>query len=1009
MTMNPSARCYDLVAEHWQAADHTLITLFRAVVARQPETLALVGGEQRYSYRQLDEISDRLAGYLIAQGVTPRSIVAILLDKSADYILTALAALKAQAAYLPLELAYPQRFIEQIFQEAEPALVVTKTTHCPQLPSDATPRVLLDSDPWQAAIPLEGSAPTVINGSDLAILGYSSGTTGQPKGVKVSHRATLYAYARFWQELVELNDVTHFAYTTFIAWDALNPLSAGASGFVVPDAYCYDPLRLVNFFEQHQINHTVFTPSLLNSILLRLPVEELRQKLRTLELIWLGGEVTTHTLVARAMDALPQTTLLNNYGPTECFVITQGKLRRDDPLNPSSCASVGYVLPEMTIRLQNEQGEPVHRGEVGELLATGPCLADGYLAKPQLTAEKFITLEGVTYYRTGDDAFLLEDGRLVVTGRHDSTVKVRGYNINLSAVEAVLKKEADVADCVVLAIGEEGEDKYLAAFVVPTATTPWQVDKVTLSAPELSQLLAHHLAHYMIPTAYLALEAIPIDSASQKADKGQLRQMAKTARSRPSPALSLSHQSPQELSPREQQVLLRTVVEQLLSLPPHSLLFHESLFDKGLHSLMAVELALRIEELFGCRIFIEDIFQLNSITALIAHIHGHHVKNHDSLLADAEFHWSEPLPPLAVNGLAAAQQILITGATGFIGSYMLHELLHRTQATLVCLVRPHQRPPLERILRRFQFHQLEEPADLHQRVRFVWGNLSEPAFGLEPAEYQQLCGSIDMVFHCAAMVNFILSYQQMKTTNVDGTQELLRFALRQRLKPVHYISTTGVYPEPSAALVEVEQFDEVIVPEALIPRLYTGYSISKCVAEKVIDYALKIGVPINRYRPGNVGPDCRHHIANPQDTLLLVLNACRRIRAAPMDKAWYFEATPVDFVVEAIVSIAEQQQPLGQSLNITSTPIEANRVFQRLLERGEIEELIPFTQWLKRLQQVGRECGEPMLQIMADTILTEEKFFIADPGLSTRQFDAQLRACGLEMPVMSADYCVAFR
>ncbi len=1006
-----------LVFTAWQQSEQNLVTLFRTVAAQQPEVLAVVGADgTAWSYRQLDQLSDQLAGCLQMQGVKPRTVVALLLDKSPDYILAALAILKTGAAYLPLELAYPTRFIENIFQEAKPAAVISKRACMAALPANhSVASVILDECDWHETNRSVVLDNPPISGADLAILGYSSGTTGRPKGVLVSHQAALYAYAKFWQDLQNVGEVDRFAYTTFIAWDALNPLSAGATGFVVPDAYCYDPLRLVGFFQQHNIQHTVFTPSLLNSVLLRIPAGELHSKLAALNLIWLGGEVTTHDLVIRALDRLPHTTFMNNYGPTECFVITQGVLQREDGLNASHCASVGRVLPEMMIRLQNEQGQLVAPGETGELLATGPCLADGYLANPELTAEKFIAIDGVTYYKTGDDAFLLADGRLVITGRHDSTVKVRGYNVNLAAIEALLKQETDIADCVVLAVGAEGQDKYLVAFVVATANAGWKVDEVTASCPPLSQRLGHQLAHYMVPSVYFQLDSIPVDQSSQKADKKQLLALAQSqSNTQHQGSLLPSHvSSALELSLNQQQELLRTVAERLLRLASHSLSFHDNLFDKGLHSLLAVELAMQIEGLFGCRIFIEEIFSLNSVTSLIAHIHGHQFKTPSNIIADGNFTWPTDVPPAtnAIVPLPQAQHLLLTGVTGFVGIYMLCELLRHSKATITCLVRTHERTPQQRIEQQLAYYQLAvDRAGLEQRVNFVVGNLSLPQFGMADTDYQALCQNIDLIFHCAAAVNFIFSYSQLKTTNVDGTRHLAQFALTGRRKMIHFVSTTGVYPEPQIGSDgSVELFGEDIVPEALLPRLYTGYSVSKCVAEKVVQNAQTLGLAINLYRPGNIGSDQVRHIANPQDTLLLVLNACRKIRAAPCDKAWYFEATPVDFVVEAIVAIAGQEQQPGQCLNIYSEPLEANRVFELLYQRGEIDTMLPFADWLQRLRQVGRATNQPMLQIMADTILTEEKFFIQESGLSQQNFQTQLQRCALTLPLMTPSYCIAMR
>jgi amino acid adenylation domain-containing protein/thioester reductase-like protein len=1014
--MTSGAHVERLVFDAWREPEQNLVTLFKAVVKQQPDKPALVAAEgTTWTYRQLDDISDRLAAWLQRQSVTPRSVVAMLLDKSLDYIVAALAIFKAHAAYLPIELAYPPRFVEHLLQQAKPSAVISKRSCMSVLPAEFMPiTVLLDEYDWQSAeyrplAPLD--SPIV--GKDLAILGYSSGTTGQPKGVLVSHRAVLYAYARFWQDVHGLGEIDRFAYSTFLAWDALNPLCAGGTGFVVPDCYCYDPIRLIGFFEHHRIQHTVFTPSLLNTVLLRVPTEELQAKLTALRLIWLGGEVTTHDLLVRALDRLPKATFVNNYGPVECFVIAQGVLNRDDGLNPAHCVPVGYVLPEMAIRLQNEKGELVAPGETGELYATGPCLADGYLGNPELTAEKFISINGATYYKTGDDAFLQADGRLVITGRHDSTVKVRGYNVNLAAIETLLKQESDISDCVVLAVGQEGEDKYLVAFVVAAPAASWEVDEVSASCIVLSKRLAGQLAHYMIPSVYFQVKSIPVDPASQKADKKQLLRMAQ-ARNHSQPQASLlpaNVTSALELSLREQNTLLLNVAERLLRMPLHSLALHDNLFENGLHSLLAVDLAMHIEELFGCRIPIEDIFSLNSVSALLDHVHGHHFETSGRIITDAEFSWPEGIP-LASNEiipLPRATHILLTGATGFVGLYMLRELLLRTTATITCLLRTRKEAPEKRLQALFAYYQiLPDEAWLGQRVRFVEGDLAVPRFGLAEADYDRLCREVDIVFHCAGGVNFIYSYSQLKSANVDANRHLAIFALTLRRKMIHFVSSTGVYPEPGPHNEgDAGFFSENINPEILLPGLRTGYSLSKCVGEQVLQNIQKLGLATNIYRPGNIGSDRINHIANPHDTLLLVLDACRKIRAAPGDRSWFFELTPVDYVVSTIVDIANREDLAGLPFNIYSDSLEADRVFELLLQRGEIDTLLSFADWLQRLRQVGRATHQPMLQIVANTILIEERYFVQEPLISRENLQSYLNDTHSTIPAITPEYCAA--
>ena len=322
------------ILDLWEKPSTTLHAVFRRTAGKYPERVALVDGNNVLSYQVLDQWSDSLAGYLQQSGVKSGDIVGIYMEKCHEYILACLAILKAGGAYLPLELAYPPAMLQYIFEEAQPAFILTKSTVSEQLPISNVPFLEMDQDAvWKTYRSVHDEKVTV-TAKNIAILGYSSGTTGKPKGIPVSHRATLYAHAKFWEEVWNLGDIERFAFTTFMAWDAVSPLQMGATGFIVPDNLSGDPKYLAQFIEEHKINHTVLTPSLLSSLLNRLSPDILKKQLKSLNILWVGGEVSTPELVNRTLEILPQLNLINNYGPVECFVIAQGRLRKTTPPPP---------------------------------------------------------------------------------------------------------------------------------------------------------------------------------------------------------------------------------------------------------------------------------------------------------------------------------------------------------------------------------------------------------------------------------------------------------------------------------------------------------------------------------------------------------------------------------------------------------------------------------------------------------------------------------------------------
>lgn len=965
----------------------TLHGLFAKQARRQPNAIALVDGDVRLTYRELDLLSNRLANHLLRYRIQPGEAVGILLEKCYEYVVACLAILKAGGAFLHLEQAYPDNFLRQIFADAAPKVVLTKRVYAPRMMAHNVCALAMDDSGWLAApdTPLHSAV-----GSDhLAIIGYSSGSTGTPKGVCVSHRATLYAHQQFWDELSGIEEKGRFAYSAFLVWDVLSPLVTGHTGFMVPDEVSFDPQRLIAFFAQHRINHTFLTPSLLSAILQNTEPALLAQQMQTLRVVWVGGEVMTQPLVNETLALLPHLTLINNYGPTECFVITQGKLTAHDPVTPTVCA-VGRVLDGMTVLILDEDLRPVPHGEVGELYASGPCLADGYLNNPRLTAEKFVSIGEKLFYKTGDSARFLEDGRLTILGRRDAMLKIRSYNVNLLAIEETLRRHPKVADCVVAAYGESGDDLYLVAYLV--ASPGVGVENYT--CPPLVSYLREQLPFYMVPHVYVALDTLPLSPVSGKLDKSALpRPLAQEPRARPvweGPALEMSVAAQEEL-----------LVALLTELLPHGFVKAEDdFFDLGLHSLLAAQLTTRIREIFGVDLSVAALYQHASVRALVAHFHGQEQRQamdwQREALLDPDI--GRSLDSGRHSGVL--DSVLLTGATGFVGMFLLAELLNAGPARRVhCLVRSADR--LHEIFGKLQRYGLWQ-AGFEERIQPLVGDLSRPRLGWSPATFDRHAQEIQAIFHAGAWVNMMYPYQTLKPTNVDGTQEMIRLATAGCAKPLHYISTLGIFPDGNPA-----RFAEDCEIDRYIGQLVTGYSQSKWVAEKLVWQAIERGVPAQIYRIGNIGPDSRTHLANENDTVMFMLDVCRKLRLAPERPDWFFEYTPVDFVARSVVQMAECERRVSPVFHIAGDSlVPATDVFAAMQQRGDVAGLAPMDVWRDNLRALAARQTDPNYSLLEHSLGTEEAFLYDTDIFPMAHFQAQMAQCGLNRPAVGVDYIV---
>jgi acyl-coenzyme A synthetase/AMP-(fatty) acid ligase len=370
-----------------------------------------------------------------------------------------------------------------------------------------------DSDWKKCSTPIKYQQTT---SDDIAFIGYSSGTTGTPKGVAVTHKSAIYSFCHFWKEIWNLPERNQYGYATYLSWDAMGPLLFGATGNIIPD-YSDSPRALLNYMHRKGINHSFFTPSLLKSIIQEIPSNEIKKKLARLKILWLGGEILTRDLLKKIYDLLPNITIVNNYGPSECFVVSQGILKKEDANLKQLFSPTGRILPDMQVLLLNKKYKEVNAGETGELFVAGPCLADGYLNNSKMTKEKFLNLNGQIYFKTGDFANYMYDGRLVIEGRSNFIFYRGSSKINLTQVQQIINKFHSFKDCVLLNISED--KNRLVCFFVKENNMKKKADQ------NYKKILKNKLPKHLIPDQFIELNKIPINKNSQKADYIQLKKI----------------------------------------------------------------------------------------------------------------------------------------------------------------------------------------------------------------------------------------------------------------------------------------------------------------------------------------------------------------------------------------------------------------------------------------------------------------------------------------------------
>jgi thioester reductase-like protein/amino acid adenylation domain-containing protein len=950
------------------SADLCLHELFEEQARRTPGAPALEDARISLTYSELDTLADRLAAYLGSRGIGPDEPVGVYMERRAEYVVACLAAMKAGGAYLILELAYPPPLLADVVADASPRIVLTQERYVERLP-EGTETFVLDEG-WEEGledVPAGDSRPEV--GQDnLAFVSYSAGTTGKPKGIANPHRAPVLSY--LWRfGISDYAPGDRVGCNVFFIWEMMRPLLRGATTVVIPDDVIYDPNALIRFLEEYGITETLFTPSLLEAVL-NSSGPDVGERLSKLRTLWLNGEVVTRTLARRAMELLPDARLLNVYSCSETHEVAAGDLGGLVENPESTYCAVGIPMDPEHLYLLDADGERVPEGEAGELFVGGECLARGYVELPEKTEESFpedpfSSKNGAKMYRSGDRARILSDGSLEILGRVDFMVKIRGYSVELGAVEAAIEEDLAVKSCVVVSEGEEGEDKRLVAYIVPDPEdderySGWSLDPKTGRSKEIRSILQDSLPHYAVPSVFVELEALPIQATSGKVDRSELPPPPPRPARRDTGDVA---RLPETAARSEKEALLVGAWEDVLRLDEGEVGPEDNFFDLGGHSLAAAQLSSRVEQGFGVHVsmplFMEDPTPgglLDRIEALQPDGKAGEVATAEDLAAEAVLE-PEIAPSSAAEStptLQDAGDVFLTGATGFLGAFLLDGLLSSTNARIHCLIRPRGNVGgMESIETNLRSYELWRP-EWTERIVPIDGDLGKPLFGLDEGEFDALAREVDLIFHPGAVVNLIYPYSELKAPNVGGTREVLRLACRQGAKPVHHVSTNGIFPPGKGLCEEETDLDE------LAEARDDGYGQSKWVAEKLVREAAGRGLQVSVYRPGNVSGHSESGASNPRDLLGAVIVESTRLEYAPEIEGWHMEMTPVDFVAAAILHLASEKVAQGGTYHLANPdPPPADEVFDRLEEQGYQLKRLPYEEWLQKIDAAPPEEGSP--------------------------------------------------
>ena len=563
---------------------------------RTPEAVALVFEGQSLTYRELDARANQLAWHLRSLGVGPEVRVGLCVERSLEMVIALLATLKAGGAYVPLDPDYPSQRLVWMLEDARPAVLLAQQRLLSRLPPHEARVLCLDSQWNEVAAHPRHAPPPLASPDNLAYIIFTSGSTGRPKGAMNAH-APVVNRLLWMQEEYGLGpqdtvlQKTPFSFDVSV-WEFFWPLMVGARLVVARPGGHQEPAYLVRLIAEARVTTLHFVPSMLQVFL----EEPGLERCVALRRVVCSGEALPLELAERCLQRLPQAGLHNLYGPTEAavdvtyYACVRGEHRRSVP--------IGRPVANTSIRLLDPKLRPVPIGVPGELFIGGVQVGRGYLSRPELTAERFIPdpfseTPGARMYRTGDVARWLPDGNVEYLGRADFQVKIRGLRIELGEIESVLEQHPTVQQAVVMAREDVPGDKRLVAYVAGRGGVA-AVDPEALNAR-----LREKLPEYMVPSALVVLEALPLNP-NGKVDRKAL----------PAPKLERTREEPVAPStPTEAEVA--ALFSELLHVERVGA--QDDLFKLGGNSLMATRVVARLRARFGVELPVRVLFQHSTV------------------------------------------------------------------------------------------------------------------------------------------------------------------------------------------------------------------------------------------------------------------------------------------------------------------------------------------------------------------------------------------------------------
>lgn len=865
-----------------------VIELFEEQVNLNKNKTALVFEDIKLTYSQLNKKSNQLANYILENyAINPQDTIGIFLDKSIESIIAILAITKIGATFVPIDVDYPIERINYILEDSKARIVLTKKMYMNSLKNDIT-KICIEADNEIYKQNGVENPQNTINPDDLIYMMYTSGSTGKPKGVMITHKNVVRLvkntnYITFSKDerILQTGSIV-FDACTFEIWGSfLN----GGTLYLIEKQHMLDQNYFENYLKNNKITTIFLTTALFNQYCEASPTI-----FETLKTLLTGGEAVSVKHMQMALNNFPNLNLVHVYGPTENT--TFSTYYRVENVN-NNIVPIGKAIANSTTYVVSKSGKLLPIGVPGELWVGGDGVGRGYLNREDLNAEKFIDnpFADGKVYKTGDLVELLPDGNINFIGRIDNQVKIRGFRIELNEIDNVVHEYPYISKSYTI-VKLIDDKQYIVTY--------FTADK-TVNIENINMYLQEKLPFYMVPQFLMQLDNFPL-TINGKVDKNKLS----------IPKLQTLHKYvPPENEVQEQ---LCKIWCKLFEMKKVSIL--DNFFELGGDSLTAIKLQTEALK-SNININYSDIFEYPTIKAL-----SEKKQKRQLYKINNKYDYTKINKLLEINNInnitenedeVECGNLLLCGATGFLGAHILDKYLTNTSGDVYCLVRKKDNidsvARLKSILNFYFENKYDQYFD--KRIHVVYGDITLENFGLSNKDYKTLGNTIDIIINSAAFVKHFGDFKMFQSINVIGTKNIIKFC-KDFNKKLYHISTMSVAGINTPDEQINDDSERIIFKENNFyvgQNLDNAYVYTKFEAEKEILEEIENGLKASILRMGNISnriSDGKFQINVSENAFINRIKSLLNIKV--MQNRFLnhsLEFTPVDSSAEAIVKIIQ--------------------------------------------------------------------------------------------------------